>query len=742
MRVNEERRVTKGLVRVAGSFLTAVALACSPIAAFAEEPVVAQNTDEPTTVVNTNEVQDATSLVAEPTLDEDANQSAASEQEVAAAVDDAVAPVSAEPMTVTAKDDEGLSPEAPKDAATTEATATEPAAETAIETEATQPMPNVVYKGHVQRIGWQEERRNGELAGTEGMSLRMESMQIWLIGANGEQIPGISYKAHVQGYGWMDWVGDGAIGGTTGESKRIEALKVKLSDELAQKYDVLYRVHIQTYGWLDWTSNGMPAGSTGRSRRIEAIEIKLQEKGDAPVGSNSYVDGAAVMLSGHVQRIGWQGEQAGWAGTTGQSLRMEAVTAHLNAAIDGDAGIEYQAHVQTYGWQGRTANGGVAGTSGESKRVEAFNFTLTGVAEELYDIYYRAHIQSIGWLGWACNGQNAGSQDFSRRMEALEVRLVPKGSGAPSYDGSAVMVPFVAASNVAYDSTALGSGWFGTRWNGDQSGAGESMLSQVSASLDRPNSSLTGSLAYQVRLKDGDWCEAVTDGDVAGVEGVGIDGLRFSLSGELSGLYNVYYRGHLQGKGWLAWSKDGEDNTVTGLAEGIDAYNLMLVPFFWNAPSNEGSLYTATYSSDWRANAIDQYLARAVDIANDNSHGYSQPGRWGQDYDCSSLVVRCLQATGLPTGGATYTGDMLDLGGQGWDVMSFTSPSILKRGDILLTPYDHTEFYLGSGKNVRAWMSEYNSIDGNPGDQTGHEIEVVNYHNNSGRGWDYVLRLR
>lgn len=45
--------------------------------------------------------------------------------------------------------------------------------------------------------------------------------------------------------------------------------------------------------------------------------------------------------------------------------------------------------------------------------------------------------------------------------------------------------------------------------------------------------------------------------------------------------------------------------------------------------------------------SVEQAVAWAEGIAADNSHGYSQPGREGQDFDCSSLVCRALRAAGF-----------------------------------------------------------------------------------------------
>lgn len=50
----------------------------------------------------------------------------------------------------------------------------------------------------------------------------------------------------------------------------------------------------------------------------------------------------------------------------------------------------------------------------------------------------------------------------------------------------------------------------------------------------------------------------------------------------------------------------------------------------------------------------------AVDIANDDAHGYDQINRWGNpDFDCSSLVIRCYDKyVPVKKCGATFTGNM------------------------------------------------------------------------------------
>ena len=76
----------------------------------------------------------------------------------------------------------------------------------------------------------------------------------------------------------MDWVKNGETAGTVGKALRMEAIEIKLSGELAKKYDVYYRGHVQNIGWMDWVKNGETAGTVGKALRVEAIEIELVKK--------------------------------------------------------------------------------------------------------------------------------------------------------------------------------------------------------------------------------------------------------------------------------------------------------------------------------------------------------------------------------------------------------------------------------------------------------------------------------
>ena len=146
---------------------------------------------------------------------------------------------------------------------------------------------------------------------------------------------------------------------------------------------------------------------------------------------------------------------------------------------------------------------------------------------------------------------------------------------------------------------------------------------------------------------------------------------------------------------------------------------------------------------------VERYTQEAIDIANDNSHGYSQANRTGNpDYDCSSLVCYVVQRAGIPVidHGASYTGNMYPaFRACGFkdvkDRVNLSSGAGMLRGDVLL--YDdpnnfdrnHTAIYIGNGKIVHARGSDGHP---EPGDQTGREI--VSGQNYWNQPWSHVLR--
>ncbi len=278
--------------------------------------------------------------------------------------------------------------------------------------------PSICYTTHIQDIGWQNQVKDGEMAGTEGQAKRLEAIKITLKDLSGVKI---KYQTHIQDIGWQDWKYDGTLAGTEGQSKRLEAIKIELEEN--DKYSIMYRVHIQDIGWQDWRYDGEKAGTEGQSKRLEAIQIKIVEK-QTSISANYSV---------HVQDIGWQNWKAEEkiAGTEGQSKRLEAIKIELLTNIK-NLKLKYRVHIQDIGWQDWKDSEEMAGTEGQSKRLEAIQIKLENTQD--YSIEYRVHVQDIGWQDWVKDGEISGTEGQSKRLEAIQIRIISKENDSDSQE--------------------------------------------------------------------------------------------------------------------------------------------------------------------------------------------------------------------------------------------------------------------------------------------------------------------
>ena len=115
-----------------------------------------------------------------------------------------------------------------------------------------------------------------------------------------------------------------------------------------------------------------------------------------------------VWLTGHVQNVGWQLPTNDVAGTTGQSLRLEAIQ-----LVDPVATV--RGHVQNVGWQEWT-DMGVVGTTGQSLRLEAVQ-----VKGRFAPVWCQAHVQNLGWLPPVRDGEVCGTTGMALRLEAVRL---------------------------------------------------------------------------------------------------------------------------------------------------------------------------------------------------------------------------------------------------------------------------------------------------------------------------------
>jgi uncharacterized protein YjdB len=447
--------------------------------------------------------------------------------------------------------------------------------------------PSVEYQAHVENIGWQNAVKDQAVAGTSGKSLRMEALKIQLV--NNSYGGGLQYRAHVQDIGWQGMKTDGQEAGTHGRSLRIEALQLSLTGEIANHYDIYYRVHAQDIGWMGWASNGQSAGTQGYGLRLEAIQICLVAKGQPAPGSTSNAfKYKMIQASAHVQDIGWMSavSDGALAGTTGRSLRLEALNVRLNQQ-DYSGSVQYQAYVENIGWQnGWSENGQTAGTTGKGLRAEGMRMQLTGDMAAHYDIYYRVHVSDIGWLGWAKNGGPAGSRDLSLRIEAFQVKLVSKRAAAPGSTKN----PYLQCG---LHTSVYQGGWQAEVNNGGTAGNTNSSSPIQGLKISRVDSSISGSIQYRSHISNVGWeSNWTSEGNADGLPGQqNIEAIEMRLTGDMASYFDIYYSVYVKSRGWLGWAENGASAGTKGFSLPVEGVQIKLVYKGMSAPGSTADAY-------------------------------------------------------------------------------------------------------------------------------------------------------
>ena len=72
--------------------------------------------------------------------------------------------------------------------------------------------------------------------------------------------------------------------------------------------------------------------------------------------------------------------------------------------------------------------------------------------------------------------------------------------------------------------------------------------------------------------------------------GLPVEAVQVRLTGEMAASYDVYYRAHVSGIGWMGWAKDGEEAGTQGYSSALEAVQILLVEKGGEAPSSSGYL--------------------------------------------------------------------------------------------------------------------------------------------------------
>jgi len=454
-----------------------------------------------------------------------------------------------------------------------------PSDEPTQEEEAVEEVLKISYKGHIQSLGCTEDLAQGTALGNPNGKKRIEAF-----GIDGEASLGITYEAHVQGIGWQGKRGVGEIAGTEGESRRIEAFWIDLSPEVKVEYTILYRAYVEGVGWLPWAANGEKTGSIGFGRRIESMEVLLlpiEEAEEYEIQPKLLAE-LKLPVRAHVQRVGWvEGTTGGVLGTTGQSLRLEALDFK---GFPEEVQWVHQSHISRIGWTEVLSKDQLSGTEGRQLALEALSLGLEGSLKEAYDVYYRVHVAKLGWLSWTKNASMAGTSGFGLRIEALEMRILPKEMPLVEVQDEKAKAS-LEPLEVRIQSHVASKGWLESVGDRAYSGQEEDGLN-IEAFKVLGTGNPYVQVNYRVLFQGRDWSAKKKEQQVAGSTGKGwpLEAVEMELSGVLKEYYRLYYRSFITGEGWLPWSADGAPNGSRNQGKAIEAMEVRILPKNAKAP--------------------------------------------------------------------------------------------------------------------------------------------------------------
>lgn len=203
------------------------------------------------------------------------------------------------------------------------------------------------------------------------------------------------------------------------------------------------------------------------------------------------------------------------------------------------------------------------------------------------------------------------------------------------------------------------------------------------------------------------------------------------------------------GVGWQYSSR----TTIPGIPEKVD--RSVFYKDYAAENKNEGETTVKKTKTQIIQEIKDDAVEFAVNIANDNNHGYSQRIRSlyeindPKSFDCSSLVCTAFYYAFLKNGLTTqarylkehcsYTGNMLEILNCGFEIVARnqTAHAQMQKGDIELNTTHHTALAIDKDNIVHARSSEGTT---DTKDNSGNEIRTQPWYLYS-HGWTHRLRF-
>ena len=348
-----------------------------------------------------------------------------------------------------------------------------------------------------------------------------------------------------------------------------------------------------------------------------------------------------VKYSTHVQKIGWQADcnDGVAAGTTGKSLRIEAIKISLDNSTSYSGNIIYSTHVQDIGWQQEKNSGEISGTTGKALRVEAIKIKLTGDIADHYDVYYRTHIAKIGWMPWTKNGNISGSVGLSLQMEAIEIKVLSKDADdteKPDISSNRSYVQGVSDEKLIYSTHVQKLG--NTKWvsGGNVTGTTGRKLRIEGINIrlsQNEQTALTGTIMYRTHIQNIGWTAWRSAGEYSGTGGQSkrVEAIEIKLTGQLASFYNIYYSAHIENYGWLGWASNGQTAGSTGIRYRMEALKIRII--------RKGAGTPGTTSNYYKNKPVYTPKPAALDAMSQNAQGRASSTKWLIMTDTSACQV-------------------------------------------------------------------------------------------------------
>ena len=137
--------------------------------------------------------------------------------------------------------------------------------------------PEAVYWTYDHGKGWSAETTDNNYVQAPADSY---ATAIWVELRNQPQdVKGsISYQVNLSGSGWLNWQEQATEAGDISGDMPLEAVRIRLTEQLAEQYDVYYSV-FQSGRWTDLVMNGETAGVEAQGLRVDGLRVAIRKKG-------------------------------------------------------------------------------------------------------------------------------------------------------------------------------------------------------------------------------------------------------------------------------------------------------------------------------------------------------------------------------------------------------------------------------------------------------------------------------